>query len=384
MGRISSSQENGPQSSAYDPRVEGEATPLLTIPPPDTPIPPAAPALPTTASVNKGIALVLLSAAAFGTMPIFAKLAYAEMAFSQSAEVKTVLAIRFCGAALFMWLLWAWQRRTGRAPRVEFKLSTILPLVALGALGYVGQSFSYFTAIGIISASATGLLLYTYPILVTLLAWLFFRESLTARKLLALGLATIGTLMVLGVAGALLGGNTPTLGTLDPAGATWAVAAAVIYSVYIIAGTRFTAGVPPFFASAVIITSAAAVYTLWGLSLGELHLDLPGMAWLWLSCIALICTVVAIAAFFAGLRFVGPSRAAIASTVEPAVTVLLAPLVLQETITPQQIVGGVLVLCSVLVLQWPSRQTAGPQVVESTNVRRQEKKRETRRPTTDN
>jgi drug/metabolite transporter (DMT)-like permease len=297
-------------------------------------------------------------------MPIFAKLAYAEMTFSTAAEVKTVLAVRFCAAALFMWLLWAWQRRTGRAPRVPLKFSMILPLVALGALGYVGQSFSYFTAIGIISASATGLLLYTYPILVTVLAWLFFRESLTTRKLFALALATLGTLMVLGVAGALLGGDAPSLGTLDPVGAAWAVAAAAIYSVYIIAGTRFTAGVPPFFSSAVIITSAAAVYTLWGLSLGELHLDLSGIAWLWLACIALVCTVVAIAAFFAGLRLVGPSRAAIASTIEPAVTVLLAPLVLQETITPQQILGGVLVLCSVLVLQWPSKQPAGPRRAE--------------------
>src|SRR5689334_22547792 len=131
------------------------------------------------ASSNKGIALVLLSAAAFGTMPIFAKLAYAQMSFSASAEVKTLLAIRFSLAALAMWLLWAWQRRSDRSVRVRLGLRALVPLVALGALGYVGQSFSYFTAIGIISASATGLLLYTYPILVTLMARIFFHESLT-------------------------------------------------------------------------------------------------------------------------------------------------------------------------------------------------------------
>jgi drug/metabolite transporter (DMT)-like permease len=310
-----------------------------------------------TSDSNKGIALILLSAASFGVMPIFAKLAYAQMDFPQATEVKTVLAIRFCVAAVFMWLLWAWQRRSGAASRVPLRPATILPLVALGALGYVGQSFSYFTAIGIISASATGLLLYTYPILVTIMARIFFREQLTVRKMLALALATFGTLMVLGIAGSLLGLSDSSLGRVDPAGAAWGVAAAVIYSIYIIAGTRFTAGLPPFFSSTVIISSAAIVYTVWGFLSGELRLDIGWAAWFWAVCISIICTVVAIAAFFAGLSLIGPSRAAIASTVEPAMTVLLAALILQERITPEQIAGGVLVLSSVLILQWPSHVT---------------------------
>jgi drug/metabolite transporter (DMT)-like permease len=317
---------------------------------------------------NKGIALILLSAASFGAMPIFAKLAYAQMDFPQSTEVKTVLAIRFCVAAVFMWLIWAWQRRgpstkyqvpsTSPSPTSYFVLRTrILPLVALGALGYVGQSFSYFTAISIISVSATGLLLYTYPILVTIMARIFLGERLTTRKVLALALATCGTLMVLGIAGSLLGLSDSSLDRVDPAGAAWGIAAAVIYSVYIIAGTRFTAGLPPVFSSAVIISSAAIVYTVWGFLSGELRLDIGWGAWFWAVCISIFCTVLAIAAFFAGLSLIGPSRAAIASTVEPAMTVLLAALILQERITPEQIAGGVLVLSSVLILQWPSHVT---------------------------
>src|SRR6476469_5887033 len=117
-------------------------------------------------TANRGIALVLVSAASFGTMPIFAKLAYEQMHLAGPDEVKTLLAIRFSLASILMWLLWAWQRRSGAAPRVELRLSIIVPLVALGAVGYVGQSFSYFTAIGIIPVSVAGLLLYTYPILV--------------------------------------------------------------------------------------------------------------------------------------------------------------------------------------------------------------------------
>lgn len=312
---------------------------------------------------NKGIALVLLSAAAFGMMPIFAKLAYDEMAFTQATEVKTLLAIRFSIAAVCMWLLWAWHRRSGSALSVEVRAATIAPLIALGALGYVGQSFSYFTAVGIMSASATGLLLYTYPILVTVLAWLFFRESLTVRKLAALALTTVGALMVLGVVGSILGLSDNSLATINPEGAAWGVAAAIIYSTYIIAGTRYTARISPIFSSAVIISSAAVVYTLWGTFTGELRVDIGPRAWFWAACIALICTVVAIAAFFAGLLLLGPSRAAIASAVEPAITVLLAAIFLQERITPEQVAGGTLILCSVFILQWPRRTGArGPKI----------------------
>jgi drug/metabolite transporter (DMT)-like permease len=167
--------------------------------------------------------------------------------------------------------------------------------------------------------------------------------------------------MVLGVLGPLLGVGGSSLGVIDPVGAAWGIAAAVIYSVYIIAGTRFAAGVPPIFASTIIISSAAVVYTVWGTLSGELRLDITGEVWLLAIAIAVICTVIAIVTFFAGLKLVGPSRAAIASTFEPAVTVFLAPLILQERITPEQIVGGALVLLSVMVLQWHTR----PQVQES-------------------
>jgi drug/metabolite transporter (DMT)-like permease len=102
---------------------------------------------------------VLVSAATFGLMPIFAKLAYEQMNLPEASQVKTVLAIRFSIAAMCMWLLWAWQRRKEASGAVALRTSVIVPLIALGAVGYVGQSFSYFTALGIISASATGLLL---------------------------------------------------------------------------------------------------------------------------------------------------------------------------------------------------------------------------------
>jgi drug/metabolite transporter (DMT)-like permease len=77
--------------------------------------------------------------------------------------------------------------------------------------------------------------------------------------------------------------------------------------------------------------------------------------WGWLVAIALVSTVLAILTFFAGLARVGPSAAAILSTLEPVVTVVLAGLAFDEALTTVQILGGAIVLASVFVLNAPGR-----------------------------
>lgn len=299
-----------------------------------------------TQEVRRGVLLVLVSAAAFGALPIFAKLAYRE-----DVNLKTLLALRFTFAALIMWVLWAFERRKVVSTQPANTLAKIIPLVIMGALLYVGQSFSYFTAVGIISATATSLLLYTYPTLVTILSWLLFKEHMSWQKLGALLIAAIGTIMVLGIVSSLISGGTGALGEVRPEGIAWALIAAVVYSAYIITGARYTSVQSPIFSSAVIITSAAVVYTLWGAISGELDLGVSALGLLWALGLALVSTVVAITTFFGGLRLVGPSRASIISTLEPAVTVALAAAVLNEAITFEQLCGGVLILAAVVLLQ---------------------------------
>jgi drug/metabolite transporter (DMT)-like permease len=84
---------------------------------------------------------------------------------------------------------------------------------------------------------------------------------------------------------------------------------------------------------------------------GGIDLGFGPAAWFWLTCIAVVSTVAAMLAFFAGLRRAGPSAAAILSTLEPVVTTGLAALALDEFLSPVQIVGALLILSSVAVLQ---------------------------------
>ncbi|HEU5438581.1 MAG TPA: DMT family transporter [Ktedonobacterales bacterium] len=274
-----------------------------------------------------GALLIVISAATFGTLAIFARLAYAA-----GANPTTALLLRFAVAGGVLLVVMVVLRRP--LPRGRLLLSLIL----MGGVGYVGQSLAYFTALTFASAALVALLLYLYPALVTLLAALFLKERLTRVKLLAVAVALAGTVLTIGRAA---GGS--------PVGIALALAGSLTYAVYIVAGSRVMARAEALSASTVIILAAAAVYAPVVALQGPAWPRTPG-GWLAVGGMALVATVIAIVTFFAGLKLVGPSTAATLSTVEPVVTVTLAAVVLGEQVTPLQLAGGVLILSAVVVL----------------------------------
>ncbi len=210
---------------------------------------------------------------------------------------------------------------------------TLAVAILMGAIGYVGQAACYFAALQHASAGLVALLLYAYPTLVCLLAAAFLHERLTPKTLVVLAIGFAGIALTLG------GGH----GT--PAGIALGLGAAVFYSVYIVVGARELRGTDALASATVVCLAAAA--TLAAASAFRAP-QLPQVWWGWLAigAIALVSTVAAMIAFFAGLKRVGPARASITSTLEPVVTVALAWGLLGETLAPIQIAGGVLVLAS--------------------------------------
>jgi len=282
-----------------------------------------------------GTLFCVSSAAAFGAMAVLGKLAYGD-----GATVGTLLATRFVLAAGVFWalLLGAGAAREIRAlPRRDVAIA-----LGLGACGYAIQAGSYFAALERIDASLVALLLYTFPSIVAVAAVALGRERLDRRRVAALALASGGLVLVLAGAGA---------GALDPLGAGLALAAALVYSAYILVSERVAGRLRPPVLSALVCSGAAVSLTAGSALLGQLRpgaVTLPG--WGWLACLGLVSTVLAIALFFAGLRRVGPTTTSILSTVEPVVTVLLAYVVFGEVLGAVQVLGGALVLACVPVL----------------------------------
>jgi len=273
-----------------------------------------------------GVILIVISAASFGTLAIFGRYAYAA-----GLDIFTLLFLRFTFSALLMAVLLIFRRES--LPRG----GTLGRLVGMGALGYVGQSFSYLTAIKYASAGLVALLLYLYPTFVAVLSTIFLKEKINRVKIIALGLATLGAAL-----------------TANPQGGQWtgillALSAAAIYSVYIIVGTGVMQQVSAVQSSTVIFTAAGIVYGALTAINGP-HWPVTSAGWLALAAVTLIATVIPVATFLAGLKRIGPTDASMLSTLEPVVTVLLAALLFGEALPPVTLLGGGLILAAVLLL----------------------------------
>jgi drug/metabolite transporter (DMT)-like permease len=273
-----------------------------------------------------GILLIIISAASFGTLAILVRYAYAD-----GMDALTIMFLRFSLAGSFMAALMAARREP--LPRgVALAL-----LVGMGAVGYVGQAFSYMTALKYASPGLVALLLYLYPAFVTALSALTLREPITGARLLALGLALAGTALTVGPGG----GQLP--------GILLAISAAAIYSVYILVGTRVMRHVSAVQSSAVIFATAGGVSGILVAARGA-HLPATGAGWTTIGLLVLVATVIPVVTFLAGLERIGPSNASMLSTLEPVVTVALAALLLGETLQPMALLGGGLILAAALTL----------------------------------
>ncbi len=240
--------------------------------------------LPHPGRAAAGVLCILVSATCYGAMPIFA-----EFAYQHGADVRAVLLIRFAVAGIVLAIL---MRATStRWPRGR----DLRLLIVMGAIGYVGQSFTYFSALTLIPAGLASVLYYTYPALVAICAAAAARRLPSGVTALSIGIATVGVGLVVGPQPA-----------SDVGGIVLALADAVIYTGCIMAGSRVLSSTSPLATTTVVCLAAASVYGAAALA-DPPSLPAGAVGWLAALATALISTVVAITAFFAGLRILGPS-----------------------------------------------------------------------------
>ncbi|MCW1968548.1 MAG: DMT family transporter [Anaerolineae bacterium] len=282
-----------------------------------------------------GLILVVIAGMAFGALPIFARIAYAD-----GVDPFTLLFLRFLIAGTIMLAIALLRRDV--FPRGK----TLLGLMLMGSVLYVGQSLTYFIAITMASAGLISLLLFLNPGIVTLLSAVFFKEHITRLQWVALALALLGS-------GLTVGGDAPNSAAVATPNSTLGIilglSAGVIYAIYITVGGYFTRGISAVAASAVIMLSAFAVFAVITWVRGA-HWPHSGWGWFGIGGLALVSSIVAIFCFFAGVQRVGAATGSMIATTEPVTTIVLAALVLGEPIAPIQALGGAFILSAVFLL----------------------------------
>lgn len=287
---------------------------------------------------RKGTLYIILSAVSFAILPLVVKIAY-NIGMSTIA----ILTGRFVTAAVFLWI-------TIIIRKVKFKLSKkdFISLTLLGILGYGLMSTFYFTTVKMTSASMASMLLYTYPIIVTVCSTIIYHEKFTVTSFTSLILSSIGIIFVVNVAAK----------NVNPTGILYGLITAFIYSAYIIISSRLVGQIDSLVVTAFVATSAGVMFLLISLIQHSFTFNIGLKGWTCIGCIGIVSTFIAILAFFKGLKIIGPSKSSIISTLEPVLTIILSCIIFKDKMTVLQLIGGILILSSVVMLQYEKHAAA--------------------------
>ncbi len=203
---------------------------------------------------------------------------------------------------------------------------------------------SYQLAVEKGGAALAAVLLYTAPAWVTVLSRMVFKEPLTLVKCAALVMTIAG---VAGVSYGVGNGASGFGGQLDATAFLFGLIAGFCYSLYYIFGKHFSGRYD------------SPTIFLYILPLGALLL-LPwvtfspktAVAWGALATLAFFSTYLAYYFYYAGLRHLEASRAAITATIEPVIAALVAYFWWQESFSIIGYAGGLLILASVVLIIW--------------------------------
>ena len=274
---------------------------------------------------NQARLQMTLSAAAFGTIPLFVRAL--ALTSGEIALYRAVIATVLIGVCL----LFSREKTKFSALRKE------LPLLLISGIAIGFNWILLFEAYRYTTVSEATLCYYFAPVLVTLASTVFFRERLGWQQILCFAMSTLGVILIVVTGGSGVVQNRP-LGILMGLGAAVLYASVVLInkSIKNVGGIQRT--FYQFLAAAVVLLPYVACTN-------GFHLDsLAWNGWLNLLVLGVFHTGITYFLYFSSLKELPGQKAAILSYIDPLVAVLISVTVLGETMTWWQVIGGVLIL----------------------------------------
>lgn len=280
-----------------------------------------------------GFIQIILSGVCFGFLGYFGKMAY-----KQNITPGELLSLRYLLSAVLTGLL---VLITNPRSLISLSLFEIITSVILGIFGYALFSSFYFMALTGLSASLTVLLLYTYPVMVVLFSRFFLKEEIGRRGLLALLLVTIG----------LVGLVWGEWSVSQPVFLFFGVGAAFFYAIYILLSRKYLSHTPAIPSSFYVQLGAGIALSLLNFRTNPIRpYEIISHHYVLIFSMSILCSLMAMTLFLAGLQKITSSEASILSTTEPISGVLIATLLLGEKIQSIQILGALLIFTGLILI----------------------------------
>lgn len=300
----------------------------------------------------KGIAMAFGGASLWGLSGTAA-----QVLFAAGVSPAWLVTIRLLSAGFLLLLYVCLRSNIQTASAVWKHPRDRSQLILFGLLGMLGVQYTYFAAVASGNAATATLLQFLGPVFITLYFAIRLRRKPDRLEIGALGLALIGTFLLI------------TNGSLDglsitPAALSWGLLSALTAAFY----TVYPAQLLQKWGSMTVVG--------WGMLLGGIGLSfvippwsidgtlLTGETWLYILFVVIFGTLIPFYLVLESLRYISPAEVGMLNSAEPLTAVLVSVMWLQLSIGWFEAIGGICIISTVMLLAL-NQQKAKPKETSS-------------------
>jgi len=280
----------------------------------------------------KGFIFAALSAICYGTNPLGALNLY-----SQGYSPENVLFYRFFTAALLLFAV-----ILAKGSHFKITLKEFGALVAFGFL-FAVSSLTYYASFKYMDAGLASTLLFLYPLEVSVLMAIFFKEKIKAWTVVSIAVSMSGVALLY------RGGDGAPLST---AGLVLVFVSSLSYAIYMVMANRINLQMGSVKMTFYAICFCLVFLLLYSVTFGS---GLPPLftqanSWGWGFMLGLVPTVLSLIFMVKAVKIIGSTPTAILGALEPVTAVAIGVLVFGEILTGRLIAGIILILGSVVLI----------------------------------
>jgi len=223
---------------------------------------------------------------------------------------------------------------------------SLIKIFILGAISYSGGSSFYFLACKQIGTGLAMVIFFSFPVFVTLFAWISGTWRMNRYALAALAAVMLGLIFLKGR------GET----TIALNGVILAIIAAFCFASYVYGSKHTTRNMDSGLLALLVCLGNTMIFLALSLYTRSFIFPDTFMAWLYICAIAIVATALPIQLLLDGLKYISPVKASILSVLEPVVTLLVGMAMLNETMSAMQALGVMIVLLGAILIQFEKRE----------------------------
>jgi drug/metabolite transporter (DMT)-like permease len=293
-----------------------------------------------------GVMLALIATLCYSLKPIFIKLIYQHDVTSLNVLVwRMIISLPiYLGIGYYLW------RRAKKCDvqkqRISSDKSWVWKTILIGVMGYYFAALFDLLGLQYITSQFARLILFTYPTLVALLGWLFFRQKLSRSVLYALIFSYVGLSFI-------FVSDFNSFGDKVVYGSFLMFLSVLFFSLYVLLSKKLIdqVGGSTFTVVAMIASSfCIAIHLLIASdSLSEIELSLVQFSLV--GMMTILTTVIPSFLIAEAIALIGPQKSSIAGTFGPVATSIFAVFMLGETFGFYHLIGLILVVLAIYIMQ---------------------------------